>query len=423
MKIYAASHLFPVSSPALEGGALVVENGRILAVGKLSELTAAFPAPVIEYPGCAIIPGLVNAHSHLELTHFPSWKVRKGIDYAPRTYVDWIIQVIKIRRALTPEEQDHSVLEGIRISLESGTTALGEILSDPALLSLYLRSPLVGRVYLEAIGQTHQRCVDVLSTISESQPLFSGMDLMPGVSPHAPHTVSEDCFRELRDYTAKRALPLMIHLAESREESTFFFDSSGPIAEKLYPFVDWSEHLPPPRRTSPAAYLESLGVVRAGTTLVHCVHITPSDAELLKKRGAAVVLCPRSNEKLDVGAAPVHLLKAAGIPLALGTDSLASNDSLSLFDEARFLLKKFPEQFSPGEVLRMMTLAGAEVLGRATEIGSLEQGKRGDFLVVSLPESQGKDLALEIITAGTLREVFIHGNSLHSVASATMAEL
>ncbi len=423
MKIYAASHLLPVSSPAIEGGALVVENGKIVAVGKLSELTAAFPAPVIENPGCAIIPGLVNAHSHLELTHFPSWKVRKGIDYSPRTYVDWIIQVIKIRRSLSPEEQDHSVLEGIRISLESGTTALGEILSDPALLSLYLRSPLVGRVYLEAIGQTPQRCADVLSAIGETLPLFSGTDLAPGISPHAPHTVSEDFFRELRDYTALQALPLMIHLAESREESTFFFDSSGPIAEKLYPFVDWSEHLPPARRISPAAYLDSLGVLRPGTALVHCVQLAPSDAELLKKRRAAVVLCPRSNEKLDVGAAPVHLLKAAGIPLALGTDSLASNDSLSLFDEARFLLKRFPDQFSPGEVLRMMTLTGAEVLGRGTEIGSLEQGKRGDFLVISLPENPGKDLALEIITAGTLREVFIQGNSLHNAAAATMAEL
>ncbi|MDD2336880.1 MAG: metal-dependent hydrolase, partial [Geobacteraceae bacterium] len=85
MKIYAASYLLPVSSPAIEGGALVVQNGRILAVGKLADLTASFSAPVVEYPGCAIIPGLVKAHSHLELTHFPSWKVRKGIDYSPRT--------------------------------------------------------------------------------------------------------------------------------------------------------------------------------------------------------------------------------------------------------------------------------------------------------------------------------------------------
>jgi cytosine/adenosine deaminase-related metal-dependent hydrolase len=421
MKIYAASHLLPVSTPALDGGALVVENGRIRAVGKLSELTSAFSAPVIEYPGCAIIPGLVNAHSHLELTHFPSWKVRKDIDYSPRTYVDWIIQVIKIRRSLSFEEQEHSLIEGIRISLESGTTALGEILSDSRLLPLYLHSPLSGRVYLEALGQDPQRYNAVMAGISEALPHFSGSNLLPGVSPHAPHTVSPAFFRELRDFAADRALPLMIHLAESREEATFLFDSSGPIAEKLYPQVGWVEHLPPARHTSPTAYLDSLGVLRPGTTVVHCVHITPADAELLKKKGVSIVLCPRSNEKLDVGTAPVHLLKAAGIPLALGTDSLASNDSLSLFDEARFLLSTFPGQFTPGEVLHLMTLAGAEAIGRGTEIGSLEQGKMANFLVLSLPDGPGPDLCLDIIEKGKIREVFFHGNSLHSAPSATMA--
>jgi cytosine/adenosine deaminase-related metal-dependent hydrolase len=417
MKIYAASHLFPVSSPAIEGGALAVQNGRIMAVGTLAELSASFSAPVLEFPGCAIIPGLVNAHSHLELTHFPSWKVRKGIDYSPRTYTDWIIQVIKIRKSLSREERERSVLEGIRISLEAGTTALGEILSDPELLSLYLSSPLTGRIYLEALGHAPQRCAAVLTAFAATLPLFSGTDLLPGISPHAPHTVSDDFFRELRDLAAEKSLPLMTHLSESREEATFLFDSSGPIAEKLYPFVDWNEYLPPARRTTSTAWLDSLEILSPRTTVVHCVHITPSEAETLKKRGVSVVLCPRSNEKLDVGTAPVHLLKAAGIPLALGTDSLASNDSLSLFDEARFLLRKFPEQFTPREVLRMMTLAGAEAIGRGTDIGSLQQGKRGDFLVLSLQETPGRDLCLEIIEEAKIREVFISGTPLHSPVS------
>jgi cytosine/adenosine deaminase-related metal-dependent hydrolase len=423
INIYAASHLFPISSPPVEGGALAVEGGRILAVGKLSELTAAFSAPVTEFPGCAIIPGLVNAHSHLELTHFPSWKVRKGIDYSPRTYIDWIIQVIKIRRSLSREEREHSVLEGIRISLESGTTALGEILSDPGLLSLYLRSPLSGRVFIEAVGQAPQRCAGLLAAIAGSFPDFVDTALEPGISPHAPYTLSTEFFRELRDLAAEKSLPLMIHLAESRDELDFLFDSTGPIAEKLYPFVDWNEYLPPARRTTPTAYLDSLEVLRPGTTVVHCVHVTPSDAEVLKKRGAAVVLCPRSNDKLDVGSAPVHLLKKAGIPLALGTDSLASNDSLSLFDEARFLRRQFPDQFSAGEVLRMMTLSGAEVIGRGDTLGSLQQGKRGDFLVLSLRENPGGDLCSEIIEEGRICEVFINGESLHLPVASGLTEL
>lgn len=420
MKIYAASHLCAVSSPPLEGGAIAVENGRIVDVGTRAHITALHAGPVAEYPGCAILPGLVNAHSHLELTHFPSWKIRKGIDYSPRTYVDWIIQVIKIRRALTRREVEQSVLEGVRISLESGTTAVGEILSDATLLPLYQRSHLGGRIYLEAIGQAPAHCDNVLSVISGSIAESWDGAFRPGVSPHAPHTLSPALFRALRELVDRHSLPLAVHLAESRDELEFLFDSSGPIAEKLYPFVDWLEYLPPPCRTTPVGYLDGFGLLRPGTTAVHCVHLSPADVELLKTRGVGIVLCPRSNEKLDVGKAPARRLKKAGIPLALGTDSLASNDSLSLLDEARFLLRQFPEDFNHGEALRMITLSGAAIIGMESEMGSLENGKRGDFLVVDLPENPGTDLSEAIIERGRIREVFIRGEAVVTAEDANI---
>jgi cytosine/adenosine deaminase-related metal-dependent hydrolase len=414
MKIFVASHLFPVSSSSIEGGAMAVDGGRIVAVGTRAEIAASYTGPVTEFPGCAIMPGLINAHSHLELTHFPSWKIRKGLDYSPRTYSDWIIQVIKIRRALSHRELEQSVLEGIRISLESGTTAVGEIVSDPRLLPLYHSSGFAGRMYLEAIGQAPSHCQRVLHMISEG---ISGTwegGLRPGVSPHAAHTLSPSLLSAVRDLAERNSLPLAIHLAESRDELDFFFDSSGPIAEKLYPFVDWKDYLPPPRRTTPAEYLDGAGLLGPSTTAIHCVHLSPPEVELLKKRGVGVVLCPRSNEKLDVGKAPVRRLKKAGIPLALGTDSLASNDSLSLLDEARFLVRQFPEDFSHAEALRMITQSGASVIGRATEIGSLEKGKRADFLVVSLQGGHSGDLSTAIIEEGKILEVFLQGDSLHS---------
>ena len=414
MKIYAASHLYPVSSPPIEGGAMAVEDGRIVAVGTRAEITAGHTGPVTEYPGCVIIPGLVNAHSHLELTHFPSWKIRKGIDYSPRTYSDWIIQVIKIRRALTGPEIGQSVLEGIRISLESGTTSIGEIVSDPRLLPLFHRSGLSGRVYLEAIGQAPSHWQRVLSLISESvSSPWEGV-LRPGVSPHTAHTLSPALLSAVRELADRYSLPLAIHLAESRDELDFFFDSSGPIAEKLYPFVDWKDCLPSPRRTTPAEYLDEFGLLGAATTAIHCVHLSPAEVELLKKSGVRVVLCPRSNDKLDVGKAPVRRLKRAGIPLALGTDSLASNDSLSLFDEARFLVRQFPDDFTHDEALRMATLSGASVIDRAPEIGSLEKGKRADFLVVALQEGRSGDLSTAIIEEGKILEVYVQGDSLNS---------
>jgi len=413
MKIYAASHLLPISAPPVPGGALAVENGRIAAVGTLSELSAAYSAPVAEFPACAIIPGLVNAHSHLELTHFPSWKIRKGIDYVPRTYVDWIIQVIKIRRSLTRRELELSVLEGMRISLESGTTAVGEITTDSRLLPLYRQSSLSGRVYLEAVGHDPVRCAEFLSSLDERLSELAGGNPVSGISPHAPHTLSGAFFRDVARIAELRCLPMAVHLSESREELDFLFDTTGPIAEKLYPFVGWERYLPPPMRTDPARYLDGLGILKPGTMAIHCVHLTPAEAEILRSRGVGVVLCPRSNEKLDVGSAPVHLLKKLGIPLALGTDSLASNDSLSLFDEMIFLLERFPQHVSPADALRMATLSAASVIGREGEIGSISKGKRADFLILSLPDSRsGDDIHDRILRDGRLQEVYVSGSPL-----------
>jgi len=414
MEIFAASYLVPMGSPPREGGAIAVENGRIVAVGSLAELRSAHGGKVAEFDGCVIMPGLVNSHAHLELTHFPSWKLRKGIDYSPRTYVDWVIQVIKIRRGLTRDELELSVREGIRIALESGTTAVGEILTDRILVPCYQGSRLGGRIFFEAIGQDEGKCSALLKDLRSSLDGFPPGRFKAGLSPHAPHTLSARFMGEVTELAGSYSLPAMIHLAESREESAFLHDSSGKIADLLYPFAGWESHLPPPRRTTPTAYLDSLGALQQGTAVVHCVHVTPADVDTLKRRGVTAVLCPRSNHRLVVGKAPAALLKKAGVPLALGTDSLASNDSLSLWDEMRFLHREFPSLFTPTEILEMVTTGGARALRMENELGSLAPGKRADFLVVRPGEvNSPEDLAEALLEAGELREVYIGGEQLH----------
>jgi cytosine/adenosine deaminase-related metal-dependent hydrolase len=410
MQIFAASCLLSISASPLAGGALAVADGRIVDTGTLAELRAAHNAPVRDFPGCVIMPGLVNAHTHLELTHFPSWKIRKDIDYAPRTYVDWVIQVIKIKRSLTSQELELSLREGFRISLESGTTALGEILSDRSLLPLYAGTPFAGRIFFEALGQDPVQCPLQLERIGEALDAFPCGNLLPGLSPHAPHTLSTAFLQGIKALADKRSLPVAIHVAESREEAAFLHDTSGKIAELLYPFVHWENYLPPPQRTTPVAYLDRLGALDERTAAVHCVQINGADAEILKRRGASVVICPRSNEKLDVGKAPVHLLKKTGIPLALGTDSLASNDSLSMWDEMRFVRQAFPGVFTPGEILEMATLQGARAIRVEMEAGSLEKGKRADFLVVDPGQFPSlAELPEALLEEGQLKEVFIGG--------------
>lgn len=418
MRIYAASYLLPVSSPPIAGGGIAVENGLIAAVGPVAELRSAYDAEVIDHPGCVIVPGLVNAHTHLELTHFPAWKVRKGLDYLPKTYVDWIQQVVKIRRALAPGEVELSVREGLRLCIESGTTAVGEILTDHTLAPLYTASPLSGVLFLEALGHDPLQCDALLERLEASLHSlqlrhFREGGVLPGISPHAPHTVSERLFKGVRELSERLALPKAVHLSESLEEVSFMFDSTGPIAEVIFPAARWEGYLPAPLRATSASYLDALGVLDPGTLAVHAVHVTPADVALLKQRGVTVVLCPRSNDRLNVGSAPHRLLKSAGIPLALGTDSLASNDSLSLWDEIRYLRESAPDVFSAEELIAMATLGGARALGIEAQAGSLEAGKRGDFLVFSgCDPKSGSSVSAGILEKGRLEQVYLAGRSL-----------
>ncbi|HBA88594.1 MAG TPA: metal-dependent hydrolase [Geobacter sp.] len=412
MRIYAASYLLPISSPPIEWGAIAVEDGIIAAVGRLDEVRAAISAPVTDLPGCVIMPGLVNAHTHLELTHFSAWKVRKELDYLPKSYVEWVQQVVKIKRALHPGELELSTGEGVRLCLESGTTSVGDILSDFSLAPLLCASPLGGRLFLEAIGHDPLQCEALVQRMETVLQTISGR-LLPGVSPHTPHTVSPQLFKALHALAGKMGIPKAVHLSETADEAAFMHDTTGAIAEVLYPMAHWEQYLPHPMRTTSTCYLDEMGVLDRTTIAVHAVHVTPFDVALLKERGASVVLCPRSNDRLFVGSAPHRLFKSSGVSLALGTDSLASNDSLSLWDEISFLQQVSPGVFSAEELLEMATLGGARALGIESRTGSLEAGKNGDFLVLSGVGEPGASVSAAVLAKCELEQVYIRGELYH----------
>ncbi|QEM67072.1 amidohydrolase family protein [Geobacter sp. FeAm09] len=406
--IYAASWLINPAAPPLAGGALLVRRGTVAAVGTLAELRSAHAVPVVEFPDSAIIPGFVNAHTHLELTHFSSWRLRTHVEYNPRRFVDWIIQLIKIRRGLKDEDILASLREGVRMCLESGTTAVGEIVTNPALAPRYQASPLGGRLFFELLGHDPDRFRGTLEAALAACEQ-GGERLAAGLSPHSPYTIGEGNLEQIRAAASSRTLPLAIHVSESREEADFVFDTAGPLAEQFYPFVGWQGLLMPPRRCSSTELLDRFGLLTPSTLAVHCVHVTPSDGEILKERGCSIVLCPRSNERLDVGTAPLHLFRKLGIPLALGTDSLASNDSLSLWEEMRFALDLFRHDLSVAEAFRMATSGGAAALGLATLCGSLEPGKRADFQVVENGGTAAERVLERVVCEGTVQEVYAGG--------------
>lgn len=408
--IYAASWLINSDAPPIAGGALLIRGGKVAAVGTLSELRLAHSAPVIEYPDSAIIPGFVNAHTHLELTHFPSWRLRTSIDYHPNHFTDWIIQLIKVSRGLTPGDYPPSVCEGMRMCVESGTTAIGEILSNPVLTSLYTEFQLAGRLYFEVLGQGRTRFGEKLAGAVSAATSHETGAMATGLSPHTSYTIGEEHLPRILEAAISNLLPLAIHISESSAETDFIFDSSGPLAADFYPFVGWERYLTKPRHCSSTGLFDRNGLLTPATLAVHCVHVTLDDARTLKDRGVSIALCPRSNECLDVGRAPVALFKKLGIPLALGTDSLASNDSLSLWDEMRFALDAFPQDLSPSELFRMVTVGGASALGISGSCGSLEVGKRADFQVVENIAGRDGGVIERLVQGGNLQEVYLGGN-------------
>ncbi len=407
--IYSASWLLNPSAPPVAGGALLVRDGIIVETGTLSALRSRHAAPVVDYPGSALIPGFVNAHTHLELTHFPSWLHKSPVDYAPRSFSDWIIQLIKIKRSLTDTDYYTSIREGARMCLESGTTAIGEIVSNPAMAGQYYRTPLAGRLYFELMGQESGLFQNKLAAAMAAVLCEDTHTIPPGLSPHAPYTIAEKHLATIRETSAAHKLPLAIHVSESRSEADFVFDGSGELASTFFPFVGWESFLGNPPGCSSTELLHRHGLLTPATVAVHCVHVSESDADIIKKSGAHIALCPRSNDLLDVGRAPVALLKKAVIPLALGTDSLASNNSLSLWDELRFALEIFPGDLTGHDVFTMATLGGAAALGIAATTGSLDAGKRADFQVVGHFDGDEKNVLERVMRDGRVQEVFVGG--------------
>ena len=409
--IHTAAWLINPDLPPVAGGAVLVRDGQVAAMGTVAELKSRHSAPVIDHHDSAILPGFVNAHTHLELTHFPSWRLRTHVDYNPRRFSDWIIQLIKITRGLQVEDFRASLGEGIRKCVESGTTAVGDIISRYDLRTSYDTPPIRGRLFFEALGHDPARFRERLDQALAAIDGMSNEHLAPGLSPHTLYTTGEANLPVIRDAAVSRGLPLAIHVAESQAESDFIFDTSGPLAGELYPFIGWEQYLVPPRHCSSTELLDRNGLLTPSTLAVHCVHINLSDAHILKQRGVTVCLCPRSNDRLDVGRAPLALFRKLDIPLALGTDSLASNDSLSLWDEMRFALDLFPDGLSPADVVRMATSGGAAALGLSASLGSLEVGKRADFQVITHVGGDETGLLERVIGEGKIADVYLSGLS------------
>jgi cytosine/adenosine deaminase-related metal-dependent hydrolase len=375
-------------------------------------------AACVDFGGALLVPLLVNAHTHLELSNFPQWLRQSQDDpQEPAGFVDWILQLIRVKRDVTQQQYRSALTHGIEQSLAAGTGAVGDILAHHGARDLYRHSPLGGRLFLETLGQDPaiiQRLRKSLYQLLEEDACGK---LQLGVSPHSPYTLRESYLRTLYRDCRKWGLHCSTHLAESAEEVAFVRDARGEIASRLYPFIGWESFLPRAKGLRPVAYLDRQGGLFPQNLLVHGVQLADSEIALLAERGMHLVLCPRSNARLKVGRAAAGKLHRAGVKLALGTDSLASCDSLSIWDEMAFAQQWFAGELDPPTLFQLATRGGAAALGLATEM-TLTVGQPADFQVLQPPtEVEPHEIFDYLVATGRQRDivdVVRQGNSVRS---------
>ena len=398
-----AEWVLPVAAAPVRDGAVLVRGDVIADVGPLDSLLEAYPAePVERHYGCVLLPGLVNAHTHLALT------VLGGIvPSAP--FAEWLPMLVRAMRALTPEALEASVALGARHCLAAGVTVVGEIAYGSASRRIAEAAGIGGVFFSEVLGIDPADLDDALAEAGYPEDRADRPRTRPGISPHSPYTSGPGLLRAAHARALADGVPHAIHVAESHAEAELFEQGTGALAGTAGRFAIG---LAPGSRTTPVAYLDDLGVLE-GTLAIHCVQVGGADVEALAARTAGVALCPRSNAYLHEGPAPVAALERAGARLALGTDSSASNLDLDVADEARAV-----RTLSPGltaeRIVRMLTLDGAAALALEDSFGALLPGRQADLAIFrcaaaatdpyeAFVEAGGEATCVAVLSAGAWR--------------------
>ncbi len=384
---FRARWLFPVATPPIAGGVVTVRDGRIMGVG-----TSAVDGAVTDLGDVAIVPGLVNAHTHLEFS-----ALEQPLGAPGREFPRWIREVIAWRRRrdeveATGKALRHSATEqGLRESLASGVTTLGEIAAPGWPAAPFQGGSPDCTVFQELLGLEPERHAPLMDLAA--QHLKVGQESMawrPALSPHAPYTAPLELVEAAARLSHRQHAPLAMHLAESREELELLRAGRGPFHDFL---AEFSPQAPSriPRGLRPLDYLARLAAAHRAL-VVHGNYLDEEETAFLADRAGtmSVVYCPRTHHYFRHARYPLMEMLARGVRVALGTDSRASNPDLNLWEELRFTAHRY-SGLSPASVLQLGTQAGAEALGLGAECGTLAVGQRADLAIVHLPQRQSAD--------------------------------
>jgi cytosine/adenosine deaminase-related metal-dependent hydrolase len=445
--IYTARWVLPIISAAINDGVVAIEGTKIVAVGKASEIIPRFPGAGIQNFGASVIlPGLINAHSHLELT-----VMRGFLEGEEQDFFAWLRKLTIARLAMTPDDLFVSATCGAIEAVRAGITCVGDSSSFAAQSMKALREiGLRGTVYQESFGPDAKLAHDNVAKLRDQLAALRVLEseiVRAGVSPHAPYTVSAPQLELISRLAIDEKLPLMMHAAESASEQSFMMEGTGAFADNLRSrSIEWKAP-----GISTIQYLSRLGVLDTKPLLAHCITVDDEDIAVIKSSGAGIAHCPKSNAKLGHGRAPFAKFIAAGVRVGLGSDSVASNNNCDLIEEARFatLLGRVSEARPSGraalahdaiadarasdtvsadQALFAATLGGARVLDLDNRIGALAAGMQADLIAVGLegvhqrPVSNAADTLIFSSSGSDVRLTMIAGKEIYRDGELLVAD-
>lgn len=389
-----ARWIFPIDGPVLERGIVTVQGERIVAVEPHRTRSAD-----LVLGNVAILPGFVNAHTHLDLTGLRG-RVPPSTDFTR-----WLRSVVQHRRSLSAEQVREDTLAGVRESIAAGVTLVGDISGGGLNWNVLADAPLRAVVFHELLGLPQPRAEAAYAAFLDwlnEHPATS--TCRPGVSPHAPYSVRRTLFHESAHIAASHRLPLATHLAETTAELELLCHHRGEFVRFLESLGVWD---PEGLVSGPEE------VLQLNADVPHALFAHGNFLDPALPMVGTVVFCPRTHAAFQHPPHPFRELLRRGVRVALGTDSLASNPDLSVLEEARFLHRLYPDM--SGEVLlRLATLSGAEALGWAEETGSLAPGKSADLVVLPLPNREESDPARLVLASElAVAAVMFRGNWIH----------
>ena len=375
--ILRAKYLLPHSRQVIENGAIAIRGSQIVDIGAYQAVRRVNNFKVRDLGEAAIMPGLVNAHTHLELTHHQDL-----IRRTPR-FTDWLSQLIR-NHTSDPVSVDCAVRDGIEKSLAGGATTVGDIHGFGKSARIHKNSLIRAVVFFETTGFSRERTRIGVDRINEHLASSPDPDALfqPAISPHAPYSTSETLYRHCLGLAQTRGLPLCTHLSETEDEIEFLASGTGAFADLLNAFGISMRGWTPPG-CSPVRYVKDIGVLAYRPLLAHCNYLTEADIDILAASGASVAFCPRTHHYFNHASHPISRLIEAGVNVAIGTDSLASNWSLSMLDELRHLAKT-QNDLPPETIIDLATVNGAKALS-LNRVGRLEKDWHADVIGVGIP--------------------------------------